>query len=150
MTASTHRWRFFRAGGFDQVRLDTGADLANLGQLDQKLWVALSCPTEGLELDRKTLKLIDSDGDAHVRAPELISAIEWAVARLKSPDTLTTGGPLPLTAIDDSTPEGKALRAAARQVLSSVGKAETEPLSAEDCDDSVRPWPMSRMAPSCR
>ncbi len=138
MTASTHRWRFFRAGGFDQVRLDTGADLANLGQLDQKLWVALSCPTEGLELDRKTLKLIDSDSDAHVRAPELISAIEWAVARLKSPDTLTTGGPLPLSAIDDSTPDGKALRAAARQVLSSVGKADTESLSAEDCDDSVR------------
>ena len=28
-----HTWRFFRAGGFDQVRLDTGADIANLGAL---------------------------------------------------------------------------------------------------------------------
>ncbi|AKU93168.1 hypothetical protein AKJ08_3555 [Vulgatibacter incomptus] len=34
----THRFRFFRAGGFDQVRLDRGEDLVALGQLDQKLW----------------------------------------------------------------------------------------------------------------
>lgn len=35
-----HIWKFFRAGGFDQVRIDTGADLLALDQLDQKLWVA--------------------------------------------------------------------------------------------------------------
>ena len=40
-----HAWKFFRAGGFDQVRLETGADLLALNQLDQKLWVALACPT---------------------------------------------------------------------------------------------------------
>jgi hypothetical protein len=34
-----HAWKFFRVGGFDQVRLDTGADLVALEQLDQKLWV---------------------------------------------------------------------------------------------------------------
>ena len=53
---STHRWRFFRAGGFDQVKLDTGADLMSLDQLDQKLWVALACPTTGLEFDPKTAR----------------------------------------------------------------------------------------------
>ena len=42
-----HQWKFFRAGGFDQVRIDTAADLTNLKDLDQKLWVALSCPTKG-------------------------------------------------------------------------------------------------------
>ena len=67
MTSSTHRWRFFRAGGFDQVRLDTGADLAHLAGLDQKLWVALSCPTQGVELDAATLALVDTDTDGHVR-----------------------------------------------------------------------------------
>ena len=35
--ASNHRWRFFRAGGFDQVLLETGADLTSLEALDQKL-----------------------------------------------------------------------------------------------------------------
>ena len=45
--AASHVWRFFRAGGFDQVKLDTGADFVALGagRLDQKLWVALACPT---------------------------------------------------------------------------------------------------------
>ena len=38
---TSHTWKFFRAGGFDQVKLETGADLMNLDQLDQKLWVAL-------------------------------------------------------------------------------------------------------------
>jgi hypothetical protein len=56
-----HRWRFVRVGGFDQVQLDTGRDLLALGQLDQKLWVALSCPIDGLEFDRRTLELIDAD-----------------------------------------------------------------------------------------
>ena len=48
------RWRFWRAGGVDQVRLDRGADLLQLRSLDQKLWVALSCPVKGLEFDEKT------------------------------------------------------------------------------------------------
>ena len=51
------RWKFFRAGGFDQVKLDSGADLAALDQLDQKLWAALACPAQGLEFDAKTLGL---------------------------------------------------------------------------------------------
>src|SRR6266571_99706 len=86
-----HHWRFFRAGGFDQVRLDSGADLLAIGELDQKLWVALSCPTAGIEFDAKTLALIDSDGDGHVRAPELIAAARWAGSRLKDVERLAGG-----------------------------------------------------------
>ena len=44
----SHTWRFLRAGGFDQVRLENGADVAHLDELDQKLWVALACPTKGI------------------------------------------------------------------------------------------------------
>ena len=54
---TNHTWKFFRAGGFDQVRLEKGADLMALDQLDQKLWVALACPTSGLEFDKATLAL---------------------------------------------------------------------------------------------
>ena len=57
---SSHSWKFFRAGAFDQVRLSSGADLASLDHLDQKLWVALACPTTGLEFDSRTLALIDA------------------------------------------------------------------------------------------
>ena len=69
---ASHTWNFFRAGGFDQVQLDSGADLLALRELDQKLWVALGCPTRGLEFDSRTLDLIDGDSDGHVRANEVL------------------------------------------------------------------------------
>ena len=92
MNATKHTWKFFRAGGFDQVKLETGADLVNLDQLDQKLWVALACPTTGLEFDPKTAALIDTDKDGRIRAPELIAAVKWAGAMLKNPDDIVKGG----------------------------------------------------------
>src|SRR5437764_5124057 len=115
---SAHTWRFFRAGGFDQVGLDSGADLMALEQLDQKLWVALACPTRGLEFDAKTLDLIDTDKDARIRAPEIIAAAKWAGSLLKNPDDLLKSeSTLPLDAINDGLPEGQQLLASARQIL---------------------------------
>ena len=63
----------------------------NLDQLDQKLWVALACPTTGVEFDKTTLALIDTDKDGRVRAPELIAAAKWAGGLLKNPDDLLKG-----------------------------------------------------------
>src|SRR5216110_1613535 len=112
-----HRWHFFRAGGFDQVKLETGADLASLDQLDQKLWVALACPTRGIEFDTKTLDLIDTDKDGRIRAPEIIAATRWAGSCLRNPDDLLKSSPsLPLSAINEATPEGKRLLSSARQI----------------------------------
>jgi hypothetical protein len=117
-----HRWRFFTAGGFDQVKLEDAADLRGLASLDQKLWVALACPTSGLEIDPRTLALIDTDGDGRVRASELIAAVNFACANLKNPNDLFKGEPaLPLAAINDATPEGKTLLSAAKQILANVG-----------------------------
>jgi len=138
MTSSTHRWRFFRAGGFDQVRLDTGADLAHLAELDQKLWVALSCPTQGVELDAATLALVDTDADGHVRAPELIAAIDWAIARLRSPDVLIRAGALALADIRDDSDDNQRLLAATRRILASLGKADATHISVDDCTDIGR------------
>src|SRR2546427_4871853 len=39
----------------DQVVIRTGQDIAHIGELDQKLWVALACPTRGIEFDSDTL-----------------------------------------------------------------------------------------------
>ncbi len=100
----SHTWKFFRAGGFDQVRIDTAADLLNLKNLDQKLWVALSCPTTGIEFDARTLALLDSDNDGHIRAPELLGAIDWAAAHLTIPAVFEQKlGGVPLAAIKDET-----------------------------------------------
>lgn len=138
-TASRHAWRFFRAGGFDQVKLDTGADLMSLDQLDRKLWVALACPTNGLEFDPRTLALIDTDKDGRVRAPELIAAIKWAGAMLKTPDELVRASdPLPLAAINDATPEGKQLLASAKQILANLGRKDATTISVADASDATK------------
>ena len=115
---ATHIWKFFRAGGFNQVVIGSGADLLNLDQLDQKLWVALACPTTGVEFDPTTLALVDTDKDGRVRAPELIAAAKWAASLIKNPDDLLKGSAtLKPSAINDATAEGKLIANFARQVL---------------------------------
>jgi hypothetical protein len=138
-TGLAHKWRFFCSGGFDQVRLESGADLEALDQLDPKLWAALGCPTSGLEIDGKTLELIDSDGDGQIRVPEILAAAKWATAALKNPDDLTRGvSELPLAAIDDSAVEGQNLLASARQILGNLGKSDAEAISPEDTADTAK------------
>ena len=128
-----HTWKFFRAGGFDQVRLETGADLMALDQLDQKLWVALACPTTGLEFDSATLALIDTDKDGRIRAPELIAATQVG-GRPASRTRMTcckSSPSLPLSAINDATPEGKQLLASARRILATL-KKDADAITLED------------------
>src|SRR4051812_35050469 len=128
-----HSWKFFRAGGFDQVRLSSGADILALDQLDQKLWVALACPTTGLEFDAKTLAAIDTDKDGRIRAPEVIAATKWAGACLRSPDDLLKGSPsLPLEAISEATPEGSAVLASAKHILATLKKPDATSITLED------------------
>lgn len=135
MTTS-HTWNFFQAGGFDQVQLDSGADLLALKELDQKLWVALGCPTRGLEFDTRTLDLIDSDTDGHVRANEVLAAIDWAGRLLKNADLLIEGADsLALADIDDSGEEGKQVLASARHILRSLGKPDAAAISLADMAD---------------
>jgi hypothetical protein len=137
MTTSSHTWSFFRAGGFDQVKLEAGADLMNLDQLDQKLWVALACPATGLEFDPKTLALIDTDKDGRIRAPELIAAVKWAGSMLDNPDDLVkSDDSLSLSTINERTPEGKQILASARQILTNLGKKDAAAISLADASDA--------------
>jgi hypothetical protein len=136
---SSHAWRFFRIGGFDQVSIETGADLLSLQDLDQKLWAALSCPVKDLEFDLKMLELVDSDRDGHIRAYEIIEAVTWAASVLKNPEYLVKGlDGIPLTAINDNTDEGRGLLSSARQILKNLGKEGTDVISVEDTDSEER------------
>ncbi len=139
MSTSQHIWKFFRTGGLDQVLLTTSADLQALDQLDQKLWVALSCPVKGLEIDDKTLALIDSDGDARIRVPELLAAVKWASARLVDPAVLLQGADaLPLAAIDATSAGGKILVSSARQILANLGKKDAASITVADAADTAK------------
>ncbi len=137
--AARHNWKFFRAGGFDQVKLETASDLLALDQLDQKLWVALACPTTGLEFDAKTLAMMDTDKDGRIRAPELIAAVKWTVQCLKDPADIFKGSlGLPLHAISDATPESKQLLASAKQILINLGKKDVQSITLEDTGDTAK------------
>jgi hypothetical protein len=131
-----HVWRFFRAGGFDQVRIDSGADAVHLGALDQKLWVALACPTRGIQFDERTLDLIDDDHDGRIRAPDILAAVNWACGVLKDLGELERGGDsLPLAAIDDAGEAGRAFRASAETILAMLGKNDAAAISLQDTAD---------------
>ena len=134
--APSHTWKFFRAGGFDQVQIDNGADLLALKGLDQKLWVALSCPTRGIEFDTKTLDLIDHDADAHVHANEVLAAIAWAGGLLRNSDLLVEGSDrVALADIDDSSEEGQRVLASAQYILKTLGKPDATEISLADMAD---------------
>jgi hypothetical protein len=129
-----HAWKFFRAGGFDQVKLESGADLMNLDQLDLKLWVALACPASGLEFSPETLALIDTDKDGRIRAPELIAAVRWAGSRLANPDDLIAGGDaLALAAITDP-----AMRDCATKICAILGRQDATTITLADASDADR------------
>lgn len=134
-----HTWQFFRAGGVDQVAILRGADLAHLDELDQKLWVALACPTRGVEIDPRTLDLIDTDRDGRIRPPELIAACRWACAQLRDPDALITGGDtLPLSAFSDDADGGALLAAEAARILALLGRQDDTTLTLGDVSDRAR------------
>ena len=139
MSTPAHTWHFFRTGGLDQVALTTGADLLALEHLDQKLWVALACPVKGLELDEKTLALIDTDGDGRIRVPELLAAITWSAARLSDVGTLLAGTDgLPLAALNLNTPEGRAVHASAKQILANLGKKNATTITIAESADTAK------------
>lgn len=132
--SSAHSWRFFSAGGVNQVAFRSGADLASLEQLDQKLWVALAVPTRGIEFDTKTLDLIDTDKDGRIRPPELLAAVKWTLAALTQPDDLFKGGDsVALSGIKDA-----GIATAAKRILANLGKPEAAAISLADVADTAK------------
>lgn len=134
-----HRWRFFRAGGFDQVRIETGEDLRYLAQLDQKLWLALSCPVGSVQFEQRTLELMDTDKDGRIRAPELLEAVRWTCAMVNDADALFAGhANLPLSLIDDRHEDGARLLASARRILTNIGKPNAAAIAPAEAADVQR------------
>ena len=139
MQSGGHRWQFFRAGSVDQVMLRSGADIANLETLDQKLWLALACPAKGIELDEKTLAFMDSDGDGRIRAPDVLSTIRWLKDALRSLDVLIPGDDkLLLDSISAKTDVGEALRKSAKTLLAKLGKGEGDALTSADLAEAEK------------
>lgn len=138
--ATSHRWQFFRAGGFDQVQIQSPADLFALRQLDQKLWASLACPVANLELDRRMLGYIDINADGRIRAPEILDTLDWVLARLADPSVLFSKAPLPLSALSEDA-QGTRLRLAAQRLLAVLGRSDSDTVSVADTDDLALLFP---------
>lgn len=133
-----HSWTFQRVGGLDQVVLATPEDILHLDELDHKLWVALSCPSSGLEFDERTLTLLDRNKDGRIRIPEVVKAVKWVSAHLNNLDSLINNSSvLPLSAINTDTDEGKRLYATAKAILVNINKAGASYLTQDDVSQSA-------------
>ncbi len=118
------------------MNLETGTDIQNLANLDPKLWTALSCPVDGLEIDKKTLEIIDIDNDGKIRVPELIAAAEWVTSILKNPDDLLKEEPVfQLSSINENSELGKTLLESAQIILKNLGKENATTLTVEETSD---------------
>ena len=135
---SKYNWQYCSVGGVVRVKVASGEDLAHLGELDQKLWTVLSCPTKGLEFDAKTLELLDADADGKIRVPEVVSAAEWLTTVIKDRDSILEGRKsLPLALIDTGNEAGQKLYDSAKRVLEYLG-LEKEEIALEDIEDTTK------------
>ena len=136
-TTKNYEWKYSSIGGVVRVKIESGEDIAHLGELDRKLWTVLSCPVEGLEFDRKTLDLLDSDHDGRIRVDEIVAAAQWLCSALKDRDSILLGSDtLPLSRLDENSETGRRLLDSARRILANL-KLDKEEISLAEAADTV-------------
>ena len=129
-------WKYSVVGGVTRVNIETGEDIAHLGELDQKLWTVLSCPVKGLEFDEKTLQLMDLDSDGKIRVNEMVAAAEWLKKVLKDMDYLLEGNNhIDFSDIQAETDEGKQVMQAANTILTKLEKPSATGITLQDVND---------------
>ena len=132
-----HSWNYENIGGSTRVTIKTGADIANLDQLDPKMWTVLSCPSTGLEIDEKSLKYIDTDNDGRIRVNDIVATAKWMTAAIKHADLLLKGADsISLNDLNQEDATGKKLYNSAKQILANLGK-EGDTISIADTSDTA-------------
>lgn len=136
ITMASYDWQYCSLGGAIRVKIASGEDIAHLGELDQKLWTVLSCPVDGLEFDRQTLYLIDTEHDGKIMVNEVVQAAQWLTSVIKDKDLILKGDSvLSLDQINTDNENGKKLYDSARQILKNLGLDKQE-ISVEDALDT--------------
>ena len=123
---SNYKWQYCSLGGTKRVCITSGEDIAHLAELDQKLWTVLSCPVKGLELDERTLDLIDFDRDGKIRAEEVITAANWLCSVVKDKNMILQGHDyIDLADFNTDNEEGVQMRDCAAELLKIMGLEKT-------------------------
>ena len=121
-----YKWNFVNIGGSARVRINSGEDIAHLAELDPKMWTVLSCPTTGLEIEDKSLKYMDCDGDGKLRINDIICVSQWIMSMLKDKDLILKGSDsIDINQINTEDANGKKLYSSAKQILENLGKEGT-------------------------
>lgn len=137
MDNNKYKWKYCSLGGEVRVDISTGEDIAHLGELDKKLWTVLSCPVNALDIDPKTLALIDADADGKIKVGDVVSASQWLCSYIKNRDLILKGeSSLPLDNINTETEEGKKLYESALQILRNL-KLDKQEISIDDTSNGV-------------
>lgn len=127
-----YNWKYSSLGGAVRIAVESGEDIARLGELDQKLWTVLSCPTTGLEFNRRFLEILDTDNDGKIRINEVIAASNWITSILKNPDRLLDDQvEIGIDEINSDNPEGAALAQAAKKMLEALSKDKSSICAAD-------------------
>ena len=133
-----HKWCFESIGGTTRVKIATGKDLANLANLDPKMWTVLSCPVKGLGIDEKSLAYIDSDGDGKIRVSDMVVTSKWMSAVLKNVNLLIKGeSSFDINEFNQENETGLKLYNAAKQILENLGKEGTVISIADTADPTA-------------
>ena len=112
-----YNFTFTTIGGNTRVHIAKGEDIRHLGELDEKMWTVLSCPTTGLEISSDSLRLIDTDKDGHIRLDEVVGAANWLCAVVRNPDILLEEkDEMTLADFNEDNEEAKQMLGIARQV----------------------------------
>ena len=133
-----HSWSYENIGGSTRVKITTGADIANLGELDIKKWTVLSCPTTGLDIDEKSLKYIDTDNDGRIRVGDIVSTSQWITSVIKDANALIKGADsIDVESFNQDNADGKILYNSAKQILENLGKEGTVISLADTADTTA-------------
>ena len=133
--SNKYKWHFVNIGGSARVRINSGEDIAHLAELDPKMWTVLSCPTTGLEIDDKSLKYMDCDGDGKLRINDVICVSQWITSLLKDKDLILEGADtIDINQINAEDANGKKLYSSAKQILDNLGKEGTVISLADTAD----------------
>ena len=133
-----YKWEFDNIGGSSRVRISSGQDIANLDQLDPKMWTVLSCPVTGLEIDDKSLSYIDCDGDGKIRVNDVICTAKWITGVLNNPDLLLEGKDnIDIEELNRENESGLKLYNSAKQILKNLNKEGTVVSTADTSDISA-------------
>lgn len=123
-----YKWTFTTIGGNTRVHVAKGEDFRHLGELDEKMWTVLSCPTTGLEISADTLALMDGDHDGKIRIDEVVATSNYLCAMLRDPEVLLAeSDELRIADLNEDNDEAKQMAEVARRI---AGKEETINLAA--------------------